>query len=200
MRPCVKNWRTPGCCPCAHRQRYPCKCCASGWTNTAEVVRTCHAFGVPVEAELGELARLDAEGNKVGESNVVEPENVHRFLQLCRPDFLALGIGNAHGFYSGPPEIHVDVLAACRQFTDVPFVLHGCTGMSEGQIKEANAQGVAKINFGTQVRYAYVDYLKQGLAEGIDEGHMWKLSAYAEEHLRQEVKGIIQMAGSAGKA
>lgn len=168
--------------------------------NTAEVVRVCHAFGVPVEAELGELARLDAEGNKVGESSVVKPENVRRFLELCSPDFLALGIGNAHGFYSGPPEIRVDVLAECGKFTDIPFVLHGCTGMSSEQIKEAVAQGVAKINFGTQIRFAYVRYLKEGIDEGIDEGHFWRLSAYAENRLRQDVKEIITMAGSPGRA
>ncbi len=168
--------------------------------NTAEIVRVCHAFGVPVEAELGQLARLDAQGNMESEARVVDPQHVRRYLELCSPDFLALGIGNAHGFYSGPPKIRVDVLEQCRKFTDIPFVLHGCTGMSEQQIQDAIAQGVAKINFGTQVRYAYVNYLKEGLEQNIDEGHSWRLSAYASGKLQQDVKGIIQMAGSAGKA
>lgn len=168
--------------------------------RTAEVIRVCHAFDVPVEAELGELARLDAQGNRTGEASVVNPEEVKRFLALCDPDSLALGIGNAHGFYSGPPNIRIDVLEQCRAFTDIPFVLHGCTGMSEEQIQQAIAQGVSKLNFGTQVRYAYVNYLKEGLEQGIDEGHFWKLSAYAEGKLRQDIKEIIQLAGSAGKA
>ncbi|MFV0353400.1 MAG: ketose-bisphosphate aldolase [Oscillospiraceae bacterium] len=167
---------------------------------TQEIIRVCHAFDVPVEAEYGELARLDAAGNKMGESTVANPQNVQRFLELCSPDFLALGIGNAHGFYSGPPEIRIDILQACRKFTDIPFVLHGCTGMSETQIKEAIAQGVSKINFGTQIRYAYVKYLKEGIDTGIDEGHFWKLSIYAEQRLRQDIKQIITTAGSQGKA
>ncbi|MGI6403095.1 MAG: class II fructose-bisphosphate aldolase [Oscillospiraceae bacterium] len=169
-------------------------------STTAEVVRVCHAFGVPVEAEMGQLARVDSQSNTQEEASVVNPEDVRRFLELCSPDFLALGIGNAHGFYNGPPQIRIDVLEQCRKFTDIPFVLHGCTGMSEQQIQDAIAQGVAKLNFGTQIRCAYLRYLKEGLEQGIDQGHSWRLSAYAEEKLRQDVKEIIQIAGSSGKA
>jgi ketose-bisphosphate aldolase len=167
---------------------------------TSEIIKACHALGVPVEAEMGELARLDAQGNIEGSSNVVDPENVREFLELCKPDSLALGIGNAHGFYKGPPDIRVDVLEKCRQCTHVPFVLHGCTGMDDKMIQDSIACGVAKINFGTQVRCQYLQYLKDGLEQGIDQGHSWRLSAYAEERLREDIKKIILTAGSEGKA
>jgi ketose-bisphosphate aldolase len=167
---------------------------------TWEIIKACHVFGVPVEAEIGELARLDSQGNIEGTSNVVDPENVKEFLNLCKPDSLALGIGNAHGFYKGPVNIRVDVLEKCRQFTDIPFVLHGCTGMDEKMIRDSIASGVAKINFGTQVRCRYVHYLKEGIEEGVDQGHAWRLSAYAEKRLREDIKKIILTAGSEGKA
>lgn len=168
--------------------------------TTAEVMKVCHAFGVPLEAEIGELARLDDKGNKLGTSSAVDPENVRAFLALCKPDSLAIGIGNAHGFYNGPVDIRVDVLEQCRTFTDVPFVLHGCTGMDESLIKTALDYGVAKINFGTQIRCQYVQYVKEGIEQGKDGGHAWKLSAYVEERLREDVKKIILLAGSDGKA
>lgn len=168
--------------------------------QTAQVIRACHAVGVPVEAELGELARLDPQGAALESGNVVDPEDVERFLALCAPDSLALGIGNAHGFYQSTPHIRLDVLAKCRQRTDVPFVLHGCTGMSDHQIREAISLGVAKINFGTQIRVNYLNYLRDGLAQGVDDGHAWKLSQYAEARLREDVKGILRLAGSENKA
>ena len=40
------------------------------------------------------------------------------------------------------------------------LVLHGCTGMDEELVKRSIDSGVAKINFGTQVRCQYVNYLK----------------------------------------
>ncbi|MCI8295516.1 MAG: class II fructose-bisphosphate aldolase [Lachnospiraceae bacterium] len=168
--------------------------------RTEEVAQVCRAFEVPLEAEIGELARLDEQGHCTGASNIADPEVVRQYLSACHPDSLAIGIGNAHGFYKGPVDIHVEVLEACRAFTDIPFVLHGCTGMDEALIARAIKSGVAKINFGTQVRCSYVDYLKEGLAQGKDGGHAWKLSAYAEGRLREDIKEIIRLAGSEGKA
>lgn len=167
---------------------------------TEEVARVCRCFGVPLEAEIGELARLNDAGLAVGSSNIADPQTVKHYLSLCTPDSLAIGIGNAHGFYRGPVEIHVEVLEQCRAFTDIPFVLHGCTGMDDGLVRRAIRAGVAKINFGTQVRTQYVQYLKNGLAQGEDGGHAWKLSQYAEGRLREDIKDIIRLAGSEGMA
>lgn len=167
---------------------------------TEEVARVCRSFGVPLEAEIGELCRLDDKGNKMGSSNIADPETVRQYLSLCRPDSLAIGIGNAHGFYNGPVDIRVEVLEECRKFTDIPFVLHGCTDMDEALIRRSIDCGVAKINFGTQVRTQYVRYLKEGLDCGADGGHAWKLSQYAEGRLREDIKDIIRLAGSDGKA
>ena len=169
-------------------------------TRTNEVLRAAHAVGVPVEAEIGELARLDDAGNLTGSSNTARPEDVRRYLSLCQPDSLAIGIGNAHGFYNGPVDLHLEVLKACRNFTDIPFVLHGCTGMAEQQVRQSLEFGVAKINFGTQIRTQYVEYLREGLAQKIDQGHAWRLSQYASDRLVGDVQEIIRLAGSAGKA
>ncbi len=84
-------------------------------------------------------------------------------MELCRPDTLAIGIGNAHGYYRGKPEIHLDVLEAVRRFTDIPLVLHGCTGMEESVVRAAIQLGVAKINFGTEIRYKYVQHYQEAL-------------------------------------
>jgi len=168
--------------------------------RTNEVLRAAHAVGVPVEAEIGELARLDDAGNLTGSSNTAQPEDVRRYLSLCQPDSLAIGIGNAHGFYNGPVDLHLEVLKACRNFTDIPFVLHGCTGMAEQQVRQSLEFGVAKINFGTQIRTQYVEYLREGLARKIDQGHAWRLSQYASDRLVGDVQEIIRLAGSAGKA
>lgn len=166
---------------------------------TNEVIRTARCFGVPVEAEIGELLRLD-NGVPMENKNIVDPEDVKRFLSLCQPDTLAIGIGNAHGYYRGKPDIHLDVLAAVRQFTDIPLVLHGCTGMEEGIVRQAIRLGVAKINFGTEIRYKYVQHYQEGLEKLEHQGHSWKLSQYASDALVEDVKKIIELSGSAGKA
>ena len=165
---------------------------------TNEVILTARCFGVPVEAEIGELLRLD-NGVPMENKNIVDPEDVKRFLSLCQPDTLAIGIGNAHGYYRGKPDIHLDVLAAVRKFTDIPLVLHGCTGMEEDIVRQAIRLGVAKINFGTEIRYKYVQHYQEGLEKLEHQGHSWKLSQYASDALVEDVKKIIQLSGSVGK-
>ncbi len=165
---------------------------------TNEVIRTARCFGVPVEAEIGELLRLD-NGVPMEYKNIVDPEDVQKFLSLCQPDSLAIGIGNAHGYYQGKPDIHLEVLEQVRRFTRIPLVLHGCTGMEESIVREAIRLGVAKVNFGTEIRYKYVQHYQEGLERLNHQGHSWKLSQYASDALVEDVKKIIELSGSAHK-
>lgn len=166
---------------------------------TQSVVKVAKCFGVPVEAEIGELQRLD-NGVVQENKNVAAPEQVKEFLSLCQPDTLAIGIGNAHGYYKGKPDIKLEVLREVRKFTDIPLVLHGCTGMDTDIIKEAMKLGVAKINFGTEIRYKYVQHYEEALKTLDHQGHSWKLSQFASDALCEDVKDIIRLSGSQGKA
>ena len=164
---------------------------------TNEVLKVAKYFDVPVEAEIGELLRLD-NGVPMENKNIVDPQEVRDFLKLCTPDTLAIGIGNAHGYYKGKPDIHLEVLEAVKETTDIPLVLHGCTGMEEEVIRKAIRLGVSKINFGTEIRYKYVQYYEEGLKNLDHQGHSWKLSMYASDILVEDVKNIIRLSGSAG--
>ncbi len=171
--------------------------------RTEEVVRACHACGIPVEAEIGTLEKRDADGNLLVKSTAADPEEVREFLKLCHPDSLAVGIGNAHGFYTEKPKIQLEILNQIRAFTDIPLVLHGGTGLDDDIVKQAISRGIAKFNVATQIRHAHIQYLKQGIEEkraGVDNGHAWKLSEWVCGKLADDVDKIIELAGSAGKA
>ena len=165
---------------------------------TNSVIQVARHFHVPVEAEIGELQRLD-NGVVLENKNVANPDQVREFLSLCQPDTLAIGIGNAHGYYKGKPDIRLDVLEAVRSFCDLPLVLHGCTGMEESIVRDAVKLGVAKINFGTEIRWKYIQHLEEGLK--LDhQGHSWKVSQFASNALKEDVRHIISLSGSEGKA
>ena len=167
---------------------------------TQRVVDVARCFGVPVEAEIGELQRLDSTGAVMENKNIADPEQVREFLSLCSPDTLAIGIGNAHGYYRGKPDIHLDVLEAVRGFCSLPLVLHGCTGMDESIIRKAVRElGIAKITFGTEIRWKYIEHLEEGLKTD-HQGHSWKVSRFASNALMEDVRHIISLSGSEGKA
>ncbi|MDR1509165.1 MAG: class II fructose-bisphosphate aldolase [Synergistaceae bacterium] len=168
-------------------------------SNTNRVVEYCHARGIPVEAEIGEIGHAGGAGQDTDSPRIASMETVRRYLNICSPDSLAIGIGNTHGFYKSKPNIYLDMLLYAREFTDIPFVLHGCTGMDDNTVRKAIGYGVAKINFGTQIRYKYMEYIRKGCDMDF-QGHAWKLSRFAERNLREDVKKIIFLSGSEGCA
>ena len=145
------------------------------------VVKVAHAFGVPVEAEIGELQRLDSDGSVLENKNTADPEQVRQFLGLCSPDTLAIGIGNAHGYYKGEPDIKLEVLRKVREFTDIPFVLHGCTGMKEEIIREsislleAEPVRLQRAGGGRQEHYPVVRFGRKSLTAPSGEGGISRL-------------------------
>lgn len=168
--------------------------------HTNEVMKVCKVFGVPVEAEVGELVRLDVAGSVMDNKNIAKVVDVKRFVEGCTPDMLAVGIGNAHGYYKGEPLIRLDILRQVREITDIPLVLHGCTGMPDETVKEAIRIGVAKINFGTLIRHKYVEFYKEAIDTMDHQGHSWKISQFAEKKLEGVIREIIDLSGSANKA
>lgn len=167
---------------------------------TNEVLALCRPRGIHVEAEIGELQRLGPEGAMAENKNIADVGQVREFLSLCQPDSLAIGIGNAHGYYKGEPNIHLEVLEQVRKFTDIPLVLHGCTGMKREIITRAIQLGIAKINFGTDIRYKYLQYYGDAIAHLDHQGHSWKVSAHVCDQLTEDIKDIIRLSGSGGKA
>ncbi len=167
--------------------------------KTNEVIRMAHATGVSVEAEVGELQRLDGDGAAAENKNLASVEDVQKFVDNSQPDMLAVGIGNAHGFYKGDPDIRLDVLQDIRNITDIPLVLHGSTGMKEEIVKEAIDIGICKINFGTLIRHKYMEYYKEGIDTLDHNAHSWKVAQYACNKLKDIVKEIIDLSGSAGR-
>ncbi|MFI3168249.1 MAG: class II fructose-bisphosphate aldolase [Bacillota bacterium] len=166
---------------------------------TNEVIALAHAQDATVEAEIGELLRLDEIKSGVTATNTVKVEDVKKFLDLCQPDALAIGIGNAHGYYTEEPTIHLEILEEVAKFSDIPLVLHGCTGMNHDIIKKSLEMGVSKINFGTQIRFQYMEHLADAIAKE-KNGRSFVAMKEASDALKEDVKKIIELSNSAGKA
>ena len=64
------------------------------------VVRAAHAVGVSVECELGAISGVE-DGISHNNTNLVDLDEMKRFISVVDCDALAIGIGNAHGIYKG---------------------------------------------------------------------------------------------------
>ncbi|NBC29888.1 MAG: class II fructose-bisphosphate aldolase [Spirochaetes bacterium] len=184
---------------------------------TSRVIAAARNRGVSVEAELGELLRNQGAGARSAgggagaggnpgvpsaAENLVDPRHVERFLSEAPVDMLAVGIGNAHGFYKGTPNIRLDLLQEVTKVSGgTPLVLHGTTGIPPETVKACISNGMAKINFGTAVRVGFIDYITGGANGDFDhKGHIWRLCRYAKDRVKEDIRTIIRLTGSAGRA
>lgn len=126
---------------------------------TRKVVEAAKAVGVSVEAELGSIGGTE-DGVTGDVRNLVDVEEVKRFIEQVEVDALAVGIGNAHGLYKGAPQLDFDRLERCRRLNPPPLVLHGGSGIPDDMIHQAIKLGIRKINVATEIRNAFMGGLE----------------------------------------
>ena len=165
----------------------------------AEMVRICHAMGVTVEGELGHVGDNEGAGKLEKPSDYyTDPAAAADFVQKTGVDALAVAVGNAHGDYKFPPKLDFERIAAIRDSAGVPLVLHGGSGLSDGDFREAVRRGVCKINIFTDLDKAGKAGVEKGLRSGA--GSMMGLIPYEIEAMKEVVRNKIGLFGSVRRA
>ena len=129
---------------------------------TREMVEFSHQHDVAVEAELGRISGTE-DGLTVSEfeARFTDPDQALSFVQQTGIDALAICIGNVHGRYQREPNLDFARLALIKDRVDVPLVLHGASGIPDGMVQEAIARGIVKVNVNTEIRYAFLDSMRE---------------------------------------
>ena len=120
--------------------------------TTREVVRRCHAAGVSVEAELGEVGGKDgvhAPGVRT------RPDDAAVFVADTGVDALAVAVGSSHAMTERTASLDLDLIAELRAAVPVPLVLHGSSGVPDDVIVAAVRAGMVKINIATHLNVVW---------------------------------------------
>ncbi|MDR1745052.1 MAG: class II fructose-bisphosphate aldolase [Planctomycetota bacterium] len=168
---------------------------------TAKVVAFAHDRGIPVEAEIGAIGKVEGAAAEAGggpRTECTDPASAKEFVERTGCDFLAVSIGNAHGLYAKAPSLRMDLLRDIRQATGIPLVLHGGSGTPEDQLRTVVSLGVSKVNVGSEIARDFnAVYIPM-----LTERRVWwaeaKQAAAAAVH--GTVGRWIDVLGSAGKA
>ena len=167
--------------------------------KVAEMVKICHAMGITVEGELGHVGDNEGSGKLENPSDYfTDPEMARDFVQRTGVDALAVAVGNSHGDYKFPPKLDFDRIAAIREATGLPLVLHGGSGLSDDDFRKAVALGVHKVNIFTDIDKAGKAGVEEGLAAGAKT--MMGLIPYEIAAMKKVVAEKITLFGSVGKA
>lgn len=170
---------------------------------TKKVVKFAHRRRIPVEGELGvvptpKIKTKIIASKKERQKTMTDPDQAQEFVKETGVDFLAVAIGNAHGFYKGKPKLDFERLAAIKKKVKIPLVLHGGSGIKSTDIKKAISLGICKINVNTELRIAFSDALRKALVDS--KAHLpYKFMKLAEEAVFKVVSRKIKLFGCAQK-
>jgi fructose-bisphosphate aldolase class II len=171
-----------------------------------EVVRLAHADNVSVEAQIGHLPNGWDIANGGGE--VTNPDQARAFVEETGIDALGVSIGNVHILTSGKAKINLDSLQEIHGTVDIPLVVHGGTGFPAEHAGEVIKLGVAKFNFGTNLKQAYLAAVREALgayAEPMNPHHFLGMGGDKDimiagrNAVKQKVKELILAYGYAGR-
>jgi len=165
-----------------------------------EVVDFAHPRGVVVEGELGRIKGRDYEGTYLGDDFLVRVDEAVRLVKETGLDSLAIGIGTAHGFYEGKPEINFKRLSEVNEAIDIPLVLHGGTGIPEEDVRRAIKNGINKVNVGTEIRVTYMSNVYKLIGEKGVNTHTIEIMQEAKKEIKKVVKKWIKVCMADGKA
>lgn len=130
-------------------------------TATKEIVEYCHANGVAVEAELGEVGGKD--GVHAPGARTV-PSEAAAFVAATGVDALAVAVGTSHAMTSREAAVDHALIAQLKEAVPVPLVLHGSSGLPDDELRAAVRSGMTKINLSTHLNGLFTGEVRAVLA------------------------------------
>lgn len=124
--------------------------------ETGAIAELAHAAGISCEGEIGFVGYDGGEA-----SDGTDPEEAAKFARETQIDAMAVSVGNVHLQQDRQGGLDEPRVRAIQSLTDVPLVIHGGSGVPEGQRKiMAQTSNICKYNIGTELRMVFGDALR----------------------------------------
>lgn len=138
--------------------------------KVCELAEIAHAKGATIEAELGHVGDATGESLQSDPSAFyTDPAQASEYVKATKADALAIAVGTAHGAYNFPPKLDFERIKAIAAVTPVPLVLHGGSGLSDDDFRNAVKCGISKINIFTDINIAMARGMQTALSSGKKE-------------------------------
>ena len=152
-----------------------------------------------VEGEIGFIGKsskvLDAIPEGVSSATMTSPEEAKNFIEETGIDLLAPSVGNIHGMIKGGnPALDIERIGTLKESTsNFPLVLHGGSGISDEDFKNAIKAGIRVIHINTELRVAYTKGIKLFLAENPEETTPYKILKQGEMAMQKVVTERLKL-------
>lgn len=144
--------------------------------ETAAVAELAHRAGISCEGEIGFVGYSGGE-----ESAGTDPQEAAEFARQTKIDAMAISVGNVHLQQDRQGGLDEARIAAIQSQTNVPLVIHGGSGVPEGQRRKlSQGTSICKFNIGTELRMAFGEALRMAVNE--DEARFDRVQILQETH------------------
>jgi len=134
--------------------------------TTRSAVLFGHTHGLWVESELGAIGGKGGSAGGAHDPGVrTHPGEAREFVQATGIDGLAVAVGSRHAMTTRDATLDHDLIREIASAVDVPLVLHGSSGVSDADLREAIAGGMVKVNIGTALNRAFTTSVRASLAQ-----------------------------------
>jgi ketose-bisphosphate aldolase len=157
---------------------------------TRAVVEHCHARGVVVEAELGEVGGKDgvhAPGART------DPDQAAAFVAATGVDSLAVAVGTSHAMTERVAEVDAGLIAALAAAVPVPLVLHGSSGLPDAELQRAVRAGMTKVNISTHLNVLFTQAIREALDAPRPPVDPRRYVAAGREAVATEVERLLRL-------
>jgi fructose-bisphosphate aldolase class II len=121
------------------------------------------------------------------------------FVERTRVDTLAISFGNVHGTYRGKPNLDLDRVREIYALVDIPLVMHGASGLADGDYERIVEAGISKVCYYTAMgkraateMYGWLESMEQG--EAVYHG----LISRAIDFFRSDTADVLALVGCTG--
>ena len=168
--------------------------------KTQELVKIAHSIGISVEAELGHVARPednpDKEETDLNDPIYTRPQDVNEFVNRTGVDALAISFGTMHGICKQSPKLNLDIVREIKSISKVPLVMHGASGLSDGDIRAAIAAGITKINYYSDIAYSTAKCIQDKLNQNENPSYYHDIITWGLSHMIEQICSKIRLFGS----
>ena len=162
---------------------------------TAQAASTCHAAGVWVEAELGEV------GGKGGVHTPgvrTNPAEAAAYVEATGVDALAVAVGSSHKMIDRVAQLDFLLITELASAVPVPLVLHGSSGVSDESVRRAIAAGITKVNVATQLNKIFTGAVREYLTTHSDEVDPRRYLGAGRAAMEAEVERLLHVISAGG--
>lgn len=112
-----------------------------------------------------------------------QPDVAKRYCEETGVISVAVAIGSAHGVYKEAPKLDIERLKEINKATGTYLVLHGGSGIPEDQMALAFANGINKLNIGTEFFQLNYDSIKEYCEIYKEKGNVFEMPKFVQNKL-----------------